>query len=64
VEYNFTASIPGYSGHDYQLQYSDAVTGNWFNIGAPQSGSGVAFNFTNVVSATNVSRYYRIQISP
>jgi hypothetical protein len=64
VEDNFTASIPGYSGHNYQLQFSDAVIGNWFNIGAPQSGSGVPLNFTNAVSATNVSRYYRIQISP
>ena len=61
---SFIATIPGYSGHNYQLQFSDSLSGSWQNIGAPQPGAGVALNFTNLVGAATTNRFYRIQISP
>ena len=61
---NFNASIPGYTSHNYQLQYSDSVNGSWSNVGAPQPGAGTVLNFTNIFTPANSTRFYRIQISP
>lgn len=61
---NFSVSIQGYAGHDYQLQYCDALTsGSWQNIGTPVVGNGVLLNFVHPFDAATPNRLYRIAVN-
>lgn len=61
---NFTATIQGYIGHTYQLQYRDDLTnGSWQNVGSPVSGTGAPINFTHPNGATAPQRLYRIAVN-
>ncbi|MGC3960945.1 MAG: hypothetical protein QM813_24320 [Verrucomicrobiota bacterium] len=61
---NFTATIQGYVGHTYQLQYRDDFTnGTWQNVGGPVNGAGIPMNFTHPSGATAPQRLYRIAVN-
>ena len=59
-----TLSMNGYSGHSYQLQRSNSLTGTAFaNLGSPQSGTtGSTLTFTDSVSSAH--GFYRVQVDP
>lgn len=60
---NFNATIQGYVGHNYQLQYRDELTtGSWQNVGVPVAGAGAPINFTHTGGATATQRLYRIAV--
>ena len=59
-----TLSMNGYSGHSYQLQRSNSLTGTAFaNLDSPQSGTtGSTLTFTDSVSSAH--GFYRVQVDP
>jgi hypothetical protein len=53
------------TGHNYQMQRADSLSGPWANVGAQQPGSGAVLQFTDPAGATGAQkRFYRIQITP
>lgn len=61
----FTISVRSFTGHNYQLQRSLALTNpNWQNIDYPRSGAtGFEVSLSDT-GATTTAAFYRIQISP
>lgn len=62
---NFTATIQGYAGHTYQLQYRDELTnGSWQDVGSRVAGANapIVFIHTNGVSVER--RFYQVTVSP
>lgn len=61
---DFTATIQGYVGHSYQLQYrDDLANGSWLNVGASVAGTGAPINFTHSGGAMAQQRLYRIAVN-
>ena len=61
---DFTCSCIGYTGHTYQLQYSETLTGPWINSGAPVNGTGTAIQWNVTNGGTGERRFFRIQVTP
>ncbi len=61
---SFTVKIAGYTGHNYQLQRSDDLSGPWQNLGSPQPGAGAELIFTDPADLASPHRFYRIAVSP
>lgn len=61
---NFTVTVKGYSGHTYQLQRANTLTGSWTSTGTSQSGTGSTLTLTDVGGATGPSRFYRVVVTP
>lgn len=61
---NFTATIMGYSGHSYQLQKADTLTGGWTTVGNSQPGAGALLTFTDTSGSAGLQKFYRINVSP
>jgi len=62
---NFTATIQGYPGHNYQLQYRDElISGTWQNVGSPVAGASAPIVFTHTNGAINLQRFYRVAANP
>lgn len=61
---NFSVTITGYAGHNYQLQRADAPGGTWGNIGSPSAGGGTTLTLTDAGGATGTARFYRVLVSP
>ena len=61
---SFTVQITGFTGHNYQLQRSDDLSGPWQNLGSAQPGAGADLNFTDPDGAGAPRRFYRITVSP
>lgn len=62
---NFTATIQGYTGHGYQLQYCDELGGgSWQNVGSVVAGANAPINLTHPGGATAPQRLYRIAVWP
>lgn len=62
---NFTATIQGYAGHNYQLQYRDELTsGAWQNVGAAVAGIGAPVVFTHIGGGVGGQRLYRVAVNP
>lgn len=60
---NFTATIQGYVGHNYQLQYRDALTsGTWQNVGALTAGANAPIVFTHPNGVNGPQRFYRVAV--
>ena len=57
-------TITGYAGHNYQLQRSDTLPGDWQDVGAPQVGAGAPLQFTDAWVTGQTNRFYRIKVSP
>ena len=62
---NFQATIQGYSGHNYQLQYRDDLTsGSRQDIGASIPGAGSLITLIHTGGNTNQQRHYRVAVNP
>jgi hypothetical protein len=62
---NFAATIQGYAGHNYQLQYCDDVVGNtWLNAGPPVAGANAPIELTHTASPAMQQRLYRVAVNP
>ena len=59
-----SVTITGYAGHNYQLQRSDTLPGDWQDVGAPQAGAGMPLQFTDAWDTGLTNRFYRIKVSP
>jgi hypothetical protein len=60
---DFQATIQGYNGHTYQLQFRDEVTsGSWTNIGAAVAGTNAPVTLTHTSGAAATKRFYRIAV--
>lgn len=65
VDSSFILSVASVSGHNYQMQRADTLTGPWENLGPPQAGSGAVLQFTDPGGVAGAQkRFYRIQITP
>ena len=60
----FTLGVTVYSGHAYQLQRSDDLSGPWQNLGSAQPGAGAELIFADSADAVLPRRFYRIAVSP
>ncbi len=61
----WSVSIDGYTGHNYQLQRSDNLGGGWVNIGVAQAGgSGGLLQLTDSQNPAATSGFYRVLVSP
>jgi autotransporter-associated beta strand protein len=60
----WTVSIDGYAGHNYQLQRCDQLGGGWVNIGASQAGAGATLQLEDSTSPVGTSGFYRVMVSP
>lgn len=62
---NFTATMQGYAGHTYQLQYrDDLASGAWQNGGSPVAGAGAPITFRHAGGAIAARRFYRVLVDP
>lgn len=61
---NLIVTIQGYTGHNYQLQFRDAFTNDWQNVGNAVAGNGAPLALTHVGGAGAQKRFYRVAVSP
>lgn len=61
---SFTITIDGYTGHTYQLERADILTGPWTPVGSAQSGTNSVLTLTGPDGATGDRRFYRISVGP
>jgi hypothetical protein len=61
---DFTLTIQGYAGHNYQLQRSEDLSGAWQNIGSARPGNDEPLVFTDPGGAAPDRRFYRILVIP
>lgn len=62
---DFEATIYGYAGHRYQLQYrNDLLNGSWENVGAPVAGADALITLTHPSGANAPIRLYRVAVDP
>ena len=61
---SITLTITGFSGHNYQLQRGDDLSGPWQNTGPSQTGDNTPITFTDQAGASTAHRFYRIAVSP
>jgi hypothetical protein len=62
---NFTATIQGYAGHNYQLQYrDDLASGVWQNVGSSVAGAGAPINFLHSGGGVGEQKFYRVAVNP
>jgi hypothetical protein len=52
------------TGHTYQLQYCDNLTGPWLNCGTAQAGTSGDLQLAAPIDASVKRRFYRILIQP
>ncbi len=58
-----TLRVQTYVGHRYQLQRTGSLVGSaWSNVGPVQIGDGTVRTFTDL-AATDLRRFYRVQVS-
>jgi hypothetical protein len=62
---NFVATIHGYTGHGYQLQYrNDLLSGTWQNVGGSINGTNAPIIMTHSGGASIEQRFYRVLVEP
>ena len=62
---SFIVTVQGYQGHIYQLQRSDSLTApSWTNVGASQTGAGIALTLTDSTVGGATREFYRIVVTP
>lgn len=60
---NVQATIQGYVGHNYQLQYRPTLTsGSWQNVGSPNAGANAPITFTHTNGASGAQGFYRVAV--
>jgi hypothetical protein len=61
---NVQATIQGFAGHSYQLQYRAALNSNvWQNVGSVVTGTNAPITFTHTNGGTGVQGYYRVAVN-
>lgn len=60
----FSVTLKAYSGHAYQLQRSDSLTGTWQDIGSPRQGDDTTITLTDPDGADVGRRFYRVSLHP
>ena len=63
-EASFSLHITGFSGHNYQLQRADDLSGPWQSIGSAQPGAGTELLFTDPEGTAASRRFYRVSVVP
>jgi hypothetical protein len=63
-EASFTLKITGFTGHNYQLQRSDDLSGPWQDVGTAQPGEGAELIFTDPAGASGNHGFYRVSVNP
>lgn len=62
---NFQASLTGYVGHDYQLEYRDSLNSSaWQPVGTAIAGNGTTITLTHTGGAIGTQRFYRVAVNP
>jgi alpha-L-rhamnosidase len=62
---DFSVTIMGYTGHSYQLQYSnDLPAASWTNLGAAQIGNQTPLVFTHTNGVAAYNGFYRVAVDP
>jgi hypothetical protein len=62
---NFAVTLTGYTGHNYQLEYRDALNGGtWQAAGSPVAGAGAPVILTHPGGSTAQQRFYRVAVNP
>ncbi|MEQ1859288.1 MAG: autotransporter-associated beta strand repeat-containing protein [Chthoniobacteraceae bacterium] len=61
---NFTVTVQGHAGHNYQLQSTDSLGGTWVDVGSAQAGTGGVLTLTDTGGATGTQRFYRVTVLP
>ena len=62
---NFQVSLQGYIGHNYQLEYRDALnSGAWQAVGLSVAGAGSPVTLTHPGGAAAQQRLYRVAVNP
>lgn len=51
------------AGKTYQIQYRDAVTASWLNLGQPVAGDGFVRTVVDPTAATASQRFYRLKVT-
>ena len=54
------SAITGHTGHFYQLQRADDLSGVWENIGPARAGNNSSIIFTDPGGASGTRRFYRV----
>jgi len=61
---DFQATIQGYDGHSYQLQYrNDLLSGQWLNTGGSIVGADVPITLVHAGGVANGQRFYRVTVN-
>ena len=60
----FSVTLKAYSGHTYQLQRSQTLSGDWQDIGLPRAGDDAAATLTGPEGAGSSSMFYRVCVIP
>jgi hypothetical protein len=60
----FAVTLKAYSGHAYQLQRSETLTGTWQNIGSPRQGDDTTITLTDPDGASQPRLFYRVSLQP
>ena len=57
-------NMTSYSGHNYQLQRCDDLSGPWEDIGLSQAGNNAPVTLTDPAGANVNRRFYRVMVQP
>jgi hypothetical protein len=60
----FAVTLKAYSGHAYQLQRSESLTGTWHDVGSPRQGGDAIITLTDPDGASRPQLFYRVSLQP
>lgn len=60
----FAVTLKAYSGHAYQLQRSESLTGTWHDVGPPRQGGDAIITLTDPDGASQPHLFYRVSLQP
>jgi autotransporter-associated beta strand protein len=65
----YSVTIDGYSGHEYQLQRTESLSGPWANVGASQAGTSHGLTTPTLLTLSDSSPserqcFYGVVVSP
>ena len=62
---NFSVTLQGYVGHNYQLEYRNALgIAPWVSVGIPVAGVGAPIILTHPGGSIAQQRFYRVAVNP
>jgi autotransporter-associated beta strand protein len=60
----FAVTLKAHSGHAYQLQRSESLSGVWQNIGTARQGDDTVITLTDPDASTQPRMFYRVSLQP